>query len=66
MSRIARDCRAQTIRTGLEEGRLIQLRKDKMKLNDEVTHFCNEWALDTKKLDGRDRRRSRVRCSARS
>ena len=40
-----RECYVQTDRTGLEEQRLVELRKDKMKLLEEVAHFRNEWAL---------------------
>ena len=35
----------QTDRTGLEEQRLVELRKDKVKLLEEVAHFRDEWAL---------------------
>ena len=39
------DSSIQTTRTGLEEERLMQLRKDKMALTEEVAHLRNEWAL---------------------
>ena len=45
-----RESSAQTDRTGLEEERLIQLRKSKVKLTDEVAHLQNEWALTTQRL----------------
>ena len=40
-----RECGVQTTRTGLEEQRLVELRKEKIKLTDEVTHLRDEWAL---------------------
>ena len=40
-----RESSAQTNRTGMEEHRLVELRKDKTKLQDEVSHLRDEWAL---------------------
>ena len=40
-----REMSTQTTRTGLEEERLIHLRKDNMALTEEVEHLKNEWAL---------------------
>ena len=44
-TKTTRKMSTQITRTGLEEERLIQLRKDKMALTEEIANLKNEWAL---------------------